>query len=217
QRALKGHIIVFPTTPEALAPFLPPPLEDVVTPMCVVFVGSHTPSKEWLLSNARPLLVRQEKVRAALQWLIANNPLYSDVVLHEGNLAHIPHHDIAPVPIEVHHATVASDAPGSHYDDPLVNVASDDSIPSHFSNLLPSVLVTDLDMCDATSAEMTAAALCHLKRASGEIGGHIQVVNHYSDPHLLPLLYPTLYPYGIGGYHPSCASPLSLPRMAKHL
>ncbi|KAF8328670.1 uncharacterized protein EI90DRAFT_3125779 [Cantharellus anzutake] len=30
QRALKGHIIVFPATPEALAPFLPPPLEDVV-------------------------------------------------------------------------------------------------------------------------------------------------------------------------------------------
>ncbi|KAF8310227.1 uncharacterized protein EI90DRAFT_3139845 [Cantharellus anzutake] len=97
QCALKGHIIVFPAKPEALSPFLPPALEDVITLMCIVFVGSIPPTKEWLKANARPLIVRCEKVHHALEWLVANNPLYHDVILHKGHLNQIPSHDVAVV------------------------------------------------------------------------------------------------------------------------
>ncbi|KAF8329984.1 uncharacterized protein EI90DRAFT_2853595, partial [Cantharellus anzutake] len=141
-----------------------------------------------------------EKVQSALEWLISHNPLYSDVILHQDHLHQIPLHDIAPVPIEQAVGSVAGDAPGAHYD-LLVNDVGMPLEPSPpLSDLLQSVVVTDIDM---------------------EIGGHIQVghlpdpVNHYSDPHLLPLLYPTLFPYGIGGFHYSCSSPLSLERFAK--
>ena len=57
QRGMKGHVIVFPSNPQHVTKFLPPNLSDVVTPMCVVFVGSTKPTKEWLLQHARPLIV----------------------------------------------------------------------------------------------------------------------------------------------------------------
>ncbi|KAF8342666.1 uncharacterized protein EI90DRAFT_2818082, partial [Cantharellus anzutake] len=96
-KKLDCHVIVFPAKPEALSPFLPPALKEVITPLCVVFVGHVTPTKEWLLKNARPLIVRQEKVRLALEWLIHNNPLYADVILHEEHLNSLPALDVAPV------------------------------------------------------------------------------------------------------------------------
>ncbi|KAF8328581.1 uncharacterized protein EI90DRAFT_2846832, partial [Cantharellus anzutake] len=222
QRALRGHVIVFPAKPEALSRFLPPPLGEVVTAMCVVFVGSTMPTKDWLMKNARPLLVRREKVRLALEWLTSNNPLYADVILQNSCLNELPLDDIAPVPIEQHENTVAGEAQGARYDhslsdDPMLNGSRLEQ-----DSILQSVVVTDIDMQGSNTAEMAAAAIRHLKRPNGEIGSHIQVghssdpVNHYSDPHLLPLLYPTLFPYGIGGFHLSRRTPLSLEKMAKH-
>ncbi|KAF8325384.1 uncharacterized protein EI90DRAFT_2932185 [Cantharellus anzutake] len=188
QRALKGHIIIFPAKPEALAPFLPPPLGEVLTAMCVVFVGFSKPSKEWLLNNARPLLVRHEKVCLALEWLIANNPLYEGVILHNESLIEIPLHDIASVPIEQHESSVAGDAQGARYDDLMPTDSTLNGFALHSESLLQGVLVTDIDLHGSNSAEMAAAAIRHLKRPNGEIGAHIQVghsadpVNHYSDP-----------------------------------
>jgi len=48
QRGLKGNIIIYPQRPDKLLSLLPPSLEDVCTPICVVFVGSQKPSQEWL-------------------------------------------------------------------------------------------------------------------------------------------------------------------------
>ncbi|KAF8331064.1 uncharacterized protein EI90DRAFT_2920895, partial [Cantharellus anzutake] len=218
QRAFKGHVIVFPAQPESLSPFLPPSLEDVITPMCVVFVGITTPSKDWLLNNARPLIVRREKVRAALQWLLTHNPLYSDVILDEKELNRIPLTDVAPVPIHTQPPTMATLAPGARYDNVEIPLTEDP-----LTAVLQNMVVTDLHMRDVNTAQITAAALNHLKRSNGDIGAHIQVrhgaepINHYSDPHLLPLLYPTLFPYGIGGYHRNRRASLSLEKMATHV
>ena len=93
QHAMKGHVIVFPANPQHVSKFLPPNLSEVVTPMCVVFIGSSKPTK-WLLQHARPLIVWWEKIHSALLWLQANNPLYADIVLHMENLNMIPNEDI---------------------------------------------------------------------------------------------------------------------------
>jgi hypothetical protein len=83
--------------------------------------------------------------------------------LHHVHLDQIPHHDIALVPIEQHEGTVASDAQGACYDDPIDDEAVQNEGPSQPSNLLQSVVVTNIDMHGSTSAEMTAAAIRHLK------------------------------------------------------
>jgi hypothetical protein len=76
QRGVRGHVIVYPQKPSVIAKVLPPSIEEVIAPICVLFVGSTRPSSEWLQKKAKPLTVRKEKVLKALAWLQAHNPLY---------------------------------------------------------------------------------------------------------------------------------------------
>ena len=57
-----GHTIIFPQHPQTIANMLPPSIEEVVLPMCVVFVGDHLPTKKWLMEKATPLTVHGNKV-----------------------------------------------------------------------------------------------------------------------------------------------------------
>ncbi|KAJ7821651.1 hypothetical protein B0H13DRAFT_2681979 [Mycena leptocephala] len=80
QRGFKGHIIVYPQRPSAIAATLPPSIEEISTPICVVFVGSKPPSLEWIQTKAKPL-IRKERVMKALDWLSTHNHLYKDVFI----------------------------------------------------------------------------------------------------------------------------------------
>lgn len=48
QCGVKGHLIIFLSYPEQLIKVLPPSMDDVLTPICVIFVGSAPPTNEWL-------------------------------------------------------------------------------------------------------------------------------------------------------------------------
>ena len=66
QKGLRGHTIIFPQQPQAVANILPPSIEDVTSPICVVFVGDKPLSKKWLAEKAKPLAVRGNKVCLSL-------------------------------------------------------------------------------------------------------------------------------------------------------
>lgn len=55
QRGLKGHSIVYPQEPGKLAKVLPPPIDETLTFICVIFVGTSQLTKEWLRTKAKPL------------------------------------------------------------------------------------------------------------------------------------------------------------------
>ena len=44
QRGFKGHIIIYPQRPEHVASVLPPTIEDVIMPICVIFVRPSPPA-----------------------------------------------------------------------------------------------------------------------------------------------------------------------------
>lgn len=77
QHNLKGYIVIFPSHPENLGQILPPPLSKVITPICVIFVGSCKPTKEWLLEKAKPLVIGHEKVCTNL---------YKDILMYMYNI-----------------------------------------------------------------------------------------------------------------------------------
>lgn len=58
QRGMKGHIIIYPQQPERLVSMLPCSVGETITPICILFVGSHPPSREWLWEHVKPLIVR---------------------------------------------------------------------------------------------------------------------------------------------------------------
>ncbi|KAJ6537989.1 hypothetical protein B0H19DRAFT_962042, partial [Mycena capillaripes] len=51
------------------AKVLPLSIDEVITPVCVLFVASHPPTSEWLRKKEKPLTVPKENVLKALAWL----------------------------------------------------------------------------------------------------------------------------------------------------
>jgi hypothetical protein len=130
QHGLKGDVIIFPQKTSPILMKLPPPVENVVTPICVLFVGSHSLTPEWLRQHARPLIVRREKIRNALRWLQQHNYLYHDINIDNERLASLDDEDILPVHIETvsEESDKAQDVLTSHYDT-LGSVSPMDSLP----------------------------------------------------------------------------------------
>jgi hypothetical protein len=62
QKGMRGHTIIFPQQLQTVANLLPPSIEDVTSPICVVFVGDKPPTQKWLIEKAKPLAVRGNKV-----------------------------------------------------------------------------------------------------------------------------------------------------------
>ena len=82
-----------------------------------------------------------------------------------------------------------------------------------------NVVITDVTG-HSPAHELQAAAFRHVKQG----GGYIQIphdstpVNEFFNPHLFPMIYPTLFPYGIGGFE-NCQRriSLSMKQHVKHL
>ncbi|KAJ7036045.1 hypothetical protein C8F04DRAFT_900589, partial [Mycena alexandri] len=205
QRGIRGHIIVYPQRPSVIATTLPPSISDVTTPICVVFVGSKPPTAEWLKEKARPLVVRKERVMDALAWLKVHNHLYRDVLIDNSELEKLP--DEAILPFHIQHVipntgidvTTSDYVPGSAQ--PVVPELTEILRPPPTTIPFQSVVVTDVDG-NAPSSELSAAALRHLKKPGSnyvEIPHDPNPANEFNNPHLLPMMYPTLFPYGLGG------------------
>ncbi|KAJ7110809.1 hypothetical protein C8R43DRAFT_821853, partial [Mycena crocata] len=224
QRGVVGHIIVYPQRPSVIAKSLPPSLEDITTPICVIFVGAHPPTPEWLKTKALPLIVRKERVMRALDWLKIHNHLYRDVFIDREVLKDLPDESIPPfhvqhiVPNSGIDATTSDYVPGSAAPAEFPNLA--DCLPSPLPEIpFQSVVVTDVDG-NAPSNDLRAAALRHMQKAGSnylEIPHDRSPANEFKNTDLFPMMYPTLFPYGIGGLEDSRRpSPLSFKRHVKH-
>ncbi|KDQ13896.1 hypothetical protein BOTBODRAFT_55879 [Botryobasidium botryosum FD-172 SS1] len=208
QRALKGNIIIYPQKPDNVANILPPPIDEIISHMCVIFVGNTKPTKEWLKEKAKPLVVRREKVRAALSWLKIHNPLYKDITINHEVLNTLEDNGILPFEIEHQLPQGSGDETTASYD------------PNSDSEF-ESVVVTDVNG-NASSHDMRAAAVRHIKNGGSYLSmPHGQMpANEFFNIHLFPMIYPTLFPYGIGGFEDKRRkgkSSLSMKRHVKHL
>ncbi|KAG1824208.1 hypothetical protein EV424DRAFT_1320885, partial [Suillus variegatus] len=72
--------------------------------------------------------------------------------------------------------------------------------------------------CDKVSGRtFTASAVRNLIRPDLVVHHSANAIPEYNNPHLFPGMYPTLYPYGIGGFEDkSRPMPLSFDRQAKY-
>ncbi|KAJ7030626.1 hypothetical protein C8F04DRAFT_904558, partial [Mycena alexandri] len=226
QRGVIGHIIVYPQRPSSIAQSLPPSLEDIISPVCVIFVGSKPPTEEWLRKKATPLIVRKERVLKALEWLKIHNHLYCEVPINKPLLNSLPDETILPfhiqhiVPSTGIDVTTSDYVPGSAQ----VDIASVPNLTDILAAPPPnvpfqSVVVADVDG-NAPSNELRSAALRHMARPGSnyvEIPHDSEPANEFKNPHLFPMMYPTLFPYGLGGMEDKeRPTKLSFKRHVKH-
>ncbi|KAI0059118.1 hypothetical protein BV25DRAFT_1809591, partial [Artomyces pyxidatus] len=219
QRGMHGHIIIYPQRPQAIASILPPPMQDIITPICVIFVGSSPPTQQWLQEKAKPLGVRREKVRAALEWLKAHNRFYKDIIVNHDLLNTLPERHILPVHIEHILPDLAGDTLTSRYD-ATQKLDDDAAIAARArAEAFQSVVITDVDG-HAPMNELRAGAVRHVKQKGG---AYVQVphapdpANEFFNPDLFPMIYPTLFPYGIGGFEDrNRRTALSMKKQVQH-
>ena len=153
-----------------------------------------------------------------LEWLQEHNPLYADVEIDYVTLQTFPENDVLPYYIKHLQPTNSEDQETltSQYEDPQANGTEQGE---HQDTIFDSFVVTDVD--GNASNQLHAAAMHHVKEKGG---GYIEVaydskpVNEIFNPALFPMIYPTLYPYGMGGFEDCCCEArVSLKRHVKHL
>ncbi|KAF9039929.1 hypothetical protein BJ165DRAFT_1317988, partial [Panaeolus papilionaceus] len=199
QKGLKGNVVIFPQDVSSVARTLPPSLDDLIAPMCIIFVGSSKPSNSWLLTKAKPLTIRPQVVTKALEWLKINNILYNDVDIDYDLLRSLPPESRLNVPIHRYEGVESIDSLTARYD----NTSEEAQASSVSEEEVVFERVCVPDAIDVSSPDaLRAAAATHLK----EGGSYVQVphgpspCNEFKDPDLLPMVYPTLFPYGLGGF-----------------
>ncbi|KAJ7729617.1 hypothetical protein B0H14DRAFT_3097930 [Mycena olivaceomarginata] len=161
------HIIIYPQQPSKMADILPHSVEEITSPVCVLFVGTSSPTPEWLRSHAKPLAVNAGRVCVALQW---------DIKINEEFLHELEQNSVLPFSVEHILPSAANEA---------ATARPSEEIP--FQN----VVITDVEG-HASSNELRAAAFRHVNKKDAE--------NEFrKDSLFFPMIYPTLFPYGIGG------------------
>ncbi|KAJ7940071.1 hypothetical protein B0H13DRAFT_1544576, partial [Mycena leptocephala] len=79
QLAARGNVCILPQDTSSFLTAMPVPLFKLRAEICVVLVGSLDTEVTCDMLKRSPLLVRREKIRKALFWLMENNSFYADL------------------------------------------------------------------------------------------------------------------------------------------
>jgi len=96
-RARKGQTIAFPQNTPAFFKALPAPLSSLPDALKVLVVSPKNPERPNDKRHMQMFRVRRSRVRAALQWLARNNPLFADIPIDEEALNCLPEDDVPDV------------------------------------------------------------------------------------------------------------------------
>ena len=209
-RVFKGNTCAHQMDINSTVSVLPRTPEDVNGNISVVFLGS-SPYRSACLKTV--FFVRKKKIWSFLNWLVINNPLYAHVTLDSNILDQYPEDDMLPGIDErvVESNTGLEDtifeaetAGLSEHPSSLVgnDPTSDNNFPIVF---LEKTGVTDPDASRTKGRNVHASAVENLVRKPGAnadllIPNGYAAIPEYDNPSLFPGMYPTIFPYGIGGF-----------------
>lgn len=191
---MKCNAIMFENPTPKIYQRLPPPIEDLDEVLAFIFTGPCRPTPEDL--ERTPLLVRRRKVAKALEWLKLNHIDYIDLDIAYDNLEAYPENG-PPVIIAYRNAESNKEPEATSAFD---NEDEDgvESGPCPF--VVNGVIGEQLE--SMTLEAMIAKAAKHLR----EDGGGVLAISHddkpqsiYHNPQLYPMMFPCLFPYGLGG------------------
>ena len=214
------------------ASVLPRTPADVTGLLSMIFVGPGKFNPKQLGTVFR---VRKAKIWAFLLWLKHHNRLYANVPLNPDIIQLYPNNDIIPGladrVVEDHELDakrVFHEETAGFEDHPATLVHQDNDVPSSDDDSSPVTFVEKMGVSDPDSVKIsgrafTASALRNLipHSSSGPdliIHRGSQAINEYNNPDLFPGMYPTLFPYGIGGFEDKKRlTPLSFQQQAQYL
>ncbi|SJL11507.1 uncharacterized protein ARMOST_14911 [Armillaria ostoyae] len=211
-KVFKGNTCAHDLNYVSTAAELPRPPADVKGMLSIVFVGPKQSMKSCLRKFN---YVRKAKVWDFLRWLAENNPMYSKIRLSQEHLALYENDEIPGLEArvtdfemadteEMFQEETAGFAPHFALDNELTNI--DSGILDE--PLLERMGVSDIESVNIQGRTFQASALKNLIRPPGKKPDLLafcgeDAIGEYSNPRLMMGMFPTLYPYGKGGFEDS--------------
>ena len=188
-----ANAVTFEHPMQKIYAVLPPPIEELNEVLALIFTGPCQPNEDGF--QRIPLLVHQNKVGKALEWLKLNHKDYADLEISYKNLNLYPE-DLPPVVINYRHS-VSNKIPEatSVHDMELENGTEEGMCPF-------TVHTLTREEYDTTRPEIfKTVVMKHL-----DDGGKVLAIGHSKNPQsiwknsqLYPQMFPWLFPYGLGG------------------
>ncbi|KAJ7203936.1 hypothetical protein C8J57DRAFT_1101063, partial [Mycena rebaudengoi] len=201
QFAARGNVCILPQDTTSFLSAMPPPLSQIRAEVCVILVGSPDTEVTHDMLRKSPLLVRREKVRKALFWLIEHNPLYADLdknIVNE-NLEEYPVYD-CPLATQDFLCTNSANNQGSSYTS-YSDQANAELFEESDTFELTATTLVDVDNIETTYKQRKLAALRSLKEHKAGFvkfpSGNMPLSTS-KNPRVFGWLWPTLFPYGVG-------------------
>lgn len=221
-----GNTCAHDTNVVSTASVLPRTPADVLGQLSVVFVGPGPPKKEHLRSIFR---IRRAKVRKFLCWLKENNRLYMPLEISTANLALYDEDDVLPGLVDAVIVDTDTKVDSAFKEE----TAGIDEHPAELLSSQPSagpvVMLESMGVSDPEGDKIpgrayVASALKNLIVPSDSkeapdliIPRGTKPISEYNNPDLFPGMFPTLFPYGIGGFEdPERPVKLSFQKQAEY-
>jgi hypothetical protein len=191
---MRANAISFPNPIPKVYNVLPPSVEELDEVLAFIYTGPCQPTKQDF--ERTPLLVRRNKVRAALDWLKLNHADYYDLEISQQNLDRYPE-DKPPVVIDYRQSFFNKDPEST-----AVNDNEDEEGTE--TGACPFVVhgLTGEEYSTKSVKALKLIALQHLTSNQKilAVGHDSQPQSIYKNPQLFPQMMPWLFPYGLGGH-----------------
>jgi hypothetical protein len=236
--ALRGHFIVIPQDPGPLLKILPSPELRLHTLIKVFWLGNRPPTDTDLTPF---LLVRKQRVLAALHYLICYNHVYRDVRVNHPMMDEWADDFI---PTELRDSIVCVDESDHHeregytvnlqegnYENDFQAAEADASDPGGGALLMTGSVTTDINgerqnpdlrildtLMDLVANRSLVTDQPDHRRTPViryTIRGRTTLVNHWDDPYYFTAAFPTLFPTGVGGHLEQRTIAVSVPAFAE--
>ncbi|KAJ7579529.1 hypothetical protein C8J56DRAFT_796194, partial [Mycena floridula] len=205
QRAAHGNVCIHPQEITTLAKVLPRPvstLYDEIIDDCTMIID-RTPETQqhprYKVCAETPFLVRRGMILRALQWLKLHNRLYRDIEIDLTALAEYPDDHIGRIPFHINHqkptSTIRSQSSTS-------SVCRQLGLDPNSESGIPISASGTFDVKDTAVALnlRKIRALQHLKAGGAFVKSSTtpETLFTRNNPDVYGMLWPTLFPYGIG-------------------
>ena len=172
---------------------LPPSLADLDDVIAFIFTGPAPPSDEDF--KRTPMLVRRKKVYEALSWLKLNHRDYTDLEISLVNLMSYPE-NVPPVVVDYQKSSGERPIEARSVD----NLGQDDGTTNGMCPLTVHG-ITGQNYTELPLHALKALAIQHLQQGGKviAIGREAEPETLWNNTQLYPMIFPWLFPYGLGG------------------
>lgn len=214
----KGNLITFSQPIQDIVTILPPKLEELPEFVKIMFVGPDTDLEEKSKRLSKFAVIRPSRVLEALKWLKQNNPYYSDIEINDENIQEMDEKlDRNGIPFSILQSSINVDDIKAAE----AETGGDHGIQHANKSGDPIMQTSGLIDANGDGASETERAHAAVQSFFKDIlvCSHNGPVSEIKNEKYWACSFPTLFPYGIGGYYDETrdGKKFSLEAWGKHL